>query len=172
MATQGKTTQPVGHYEFCQRYAAECAVKSKAEARMRLTAERWNELVAVNNAANTKIAPVTDEELYGRAEYWAYPTSKGDCEDYVLLKRRMLAGLGWPIGSLLITVVRQKSGDGHAVLTVLTDRGDLVLDNLDGHILVWSETPYDYIKRQSEFDTGQWVSVDDGRTPEVGSLQN
>jgi predicted transglutaminase-like cysteine proteinase len=138
-----------------------------------LTPKAWNQLVAVNNAVNTKVAPATDEEVYGRAEWWEYPGSRGDCEDLVLLKRRMLAAKGWPIGDLLITVVRQKNGDGHAVLTVLTDRGDLVLDNLDPHIMVWSQTAYTYIKRQSEFDTGEWVAINDGRsTVEVGSLKN
>jgi predicted transglutaminase-like cysteine proteinase len=78
------------------------------------------------------------------------------------------------VGSLLITVVRQRNGDGHAVLTVLTDRGDLVLDNLEPHILVWSETGYQYLKRQSEFDAGAWVAIQDGHqsSPEVGSLNN
>jgi predicted transglutaminase-like cysteine proteinase len=39
-----------------------------------------------------------------------------DCEDYVLLKRRMLMQAGWPREALLVTVVRDKKGDGHAVL--------------------------------------------------------
>src|SRR5260221_14765212 len=81
MITGGKTSQPIGHYEFCLTHREECAVKTPSEERMRLTAERWNELVAVNNTVNTKIAPATDEELYGRAEFWTYPTTRGDCED-------------------------------------------------------------------------------------------
>lgn len=173
MTITGKTSQPIGHYEFCQRYRAECAVRSTAERRMPLTPKTWNQLAAVNNDVNTRIAPATDMEVYGKAEWWEYPTSRGDCEDLVLLKRRQLAAAGWPIGDLLITVVKQKNGDGHAVLTVLTDKGDLVLDNLDPHIKLWSETPYTYIKRQSGFDTGKWVSIEDGRgAVEVGSLGN
>ena len=173
MITSGKTAQPIGHHEFCLTHREECAVRSPTEERIVLTAERWNELVAVNNAVNTKIRPATDEELYGRTEFWTYPAGRGDCEDMVLLKRRLLESRGWPTGSLLITVVRQRNGDGHAVLTVLTDRGDLVLDNLEPHILVWSETGYQYVKRQSEFDSGSWVGIDDGRsTTEVGSLKN
>src|ERR1700687_1477433 len=116
MVTRGKTSQPIGHYEFCLRYRVECEVKSPAEKRVQLTAERWNELVAVNNEVNTKIKPATDMEVYGRTEYWAYPVDRGDFEDYVLLKRQFLEGKGWPTGSLLMTVVRQRSGDGHAVL--------------------------------------------------------
>jgi predicted transglutaminase-like cysteine proteinase len=173
MTITGKTAQPIGHYEFCERHPAECAVRSTAERRMRLTPKTWNQLVAVNNDVNTRIAPATDMEIYGKAEWWEYPAARGDCEDLVLLKRRELAKAGWPIGDLLITVVKQKNGDGHAVLTVLTDKGDLVLDNLDPHIKLWANTPYTYIKRQSGFDTGKWVSIEDGRgSVEVGSLGN
>ena len=40
---------------------------------------------------NDSIAPVTDLEHWGVVEKWSYPDDGyGDCEDYVLLKRRML----------------------------------------------------------------------------------
>jgi predicted transglutaminase-like cysteine proteinase len=172
MATKGRTAQPIGYHDFCKDHAAECAVHSSGRQRVTLTAERWNTLVAVNNQVNTSIKPETDEQIFGRPEVWFYPTDRGDCEDYVLLKRRMLSERGWPVGALLITVVRQQNGDGHAVLTVLTDRGDLVLDNLDPHITPWNDTPYVYLKRQSTYDTGEWVAIDDGRTSTVSSLHN
>jgi predicted transglutaminase-like cysteine proteinase len=171
MATAGLTTQPAGHHEFCKHHRNECQIKTRGDARVRLTPARWNELVAVNSAVNRAIKPVTDEELFGREEVWVYPTTMGDCEDFVLLKRRELIRKGWPVGSLLVTVVRQKNGDGHAVLTVLTDRGDLVLDNLEQEVKVWSQTDYFFLKRQSEFDTGRWVAIDDARTSSVGSLE-
>ena len=87
-----------------------------------------------------------------------------------LLKRRDLIKKGWPVGALLMTVVRRANGEGHAVLTVLTDRGDLVLDNMRSRILVWDETNYQFVKRQSEFDSGEWVAINDGHTSFVGSL--
>jgi predicted transglutaminase-like cysteine proteinase len=170
MAKSGLTTRPAGYHEFCKRHRDECQIKTRGDARVHLTPTRWNDLVVVNRAVNRAITPVTDEELFGHEEVWVYPTSMGDCEDFVLLKRRELIKRGWPVGSLLVTVVRQKNGDGHAVLTVLTDRGDLVLDNLQEQVKVWSQTDYRYVKRQSEFDTGRWVAVDDSRTPSVGSL--
>jgi hypothetical protein len=50
---------------------------------------------------------------------WSYPDDGyGDCEDYVLLKRRMLTQSGWPREALLVTVVRNEKDEGHAVLTV------------------------------------------------------
>lgn len=170
MPKAGLTTRPAGYHEFCKHHRNECQIKTRGDARVHLTSARWNDLVAVNSSVNRAITPVTDEELFGREEVWVYPTTKGDCEDFVLLKRRELIKRGWPIGSLLVTVVRQKNGDGHAVLTVLTDRGDLVLDNLEEQVKVWSQTEYYYVKRQSEFDTGRWVAIDDARTQSVGSL--
>lgn len=171
MEVGGKTSQPVGHYEFCRSHSAECSQKSSHDVRVQLTPDRWNDLVAVNDAINTAVTPITDEALFGKAEVWFYPTDKGDCEDFVLLKRRALIAKGWPPGTLLITVVRQQNGDGHAVLTVLADRGDLVLDNLQPRIKLWSLTDYQYVKRQSEYDSGKWVSIGDARNPTVGSLK-
>ena len=174
MTMTGATSQPIGHYEFCQSHRAECSVRSRRDARVRLTPQKWNELVADNAQVNTTIVAATDEQIYGVPEFWAYPDKigEGDCEDLVLLKRRDLIAKGWPTGALLITVVRQRNGDGHAVLTVLTDRGDLVLDNLNPRVLVWSETDYEYVKRQSEYDSGQWTGIDDARGIAVGSVSH
>jgi predicted transglutaminase-like cysteine proteinase len=88
----------------------------------------------------------------------------------VLEKRRTLAKGGIAIANLLITVVRQKNGAGHAVLTVRTDAGDYVLDNLSQEVLPWDHTGYHYVKRQSVADTGKWVSIRHGETPLVGSV--
>ena len=170
MTTAGRTAQPIGHYEFCQRYADECNVKSRDGARVRLTPDLWAQLVAVNDTVNRTVVPTTDEVIFGREEVWSYPAGFGDCEDIALLKRRTLIAKGWPVGALLITVVRQRNGEGHAILTVLTDRGDLVLDNLDPRVRVWSDTSYQFVKRQSQFNTGQWATINDGRATSVGSL--
>ena len=64
----------------------------------------------------------------------------------------MLMQAGWPREALLITVVRDKKGDGHAVLTVKTNRGEFVLDNQVGEILPWNKTGYRFVKRQSQSD--------------------
>lgn len=172
MSVNGKTSQPIGHHEFCQAHADDCNVHSVSRVRVRLDGARWRDLNQINTAVNTGIRPATDEELFGQPELWTYPDEAGDCEDFVLLKRRKLMEKGWPAAALLITVVRQTNGDGHAVLTVTTDRGDLVLDNLDPQVRLWSETSYRYLKRQSEYDTGAWMAIEDGRSqPLVGSLR-
>jgi len=169
MTVTGKTTQPIGHYEYCRRLPAECRVRSADTRPVKLTNKRWADLVEVNDLFNRTVAPVTDLEYYRVEEYWTMPDRFGDCEDYVLAKRQQLINRGWPASSLLITVVRQANGDGHAVLTVRTDRADYVLDNLEEKVKPWSETSYHYLKRQSAQNSGAWVGIDDLRPTLVGS---
>src|SRR6476660_3071986 len=129
-----------------------------------LTSQAWTELVRINRSVNEAIKPMTDVEHWGVSERWNYPDDGyGDCEDYVLLKRRMLMQAGWPRQALLITVVRDSRADGHAVLTVKTDRGEFILDNQNEDILLWSETSYRYVKRQSQTDPNVWVALGDTR---------
>jgi len=164
MTVGAETSQPIGHHEFCETHRSECTLRSPASGPVVLTEALWAQLEAVNNLVNAAIAPASDQDLFGRAEVWVYPATEGDCEDYVLLKRRILIENGWPVSALLITVVRKPDGEGHAVLTVRTDRGDLILDNLEGAIAVWSDTPYLYLKRQSDENTGRWLAIADTRT--------
>jgi len=164
MPTNGRTTQPIGHYEFCRAHADACKATAARPTRVALTADLWRDLLRINATVNSTIGQVTDEEQYGRPEVWTYPDSgRGDCEDYALLKQRTLAAAGWPAGTLLLTVVVRTNGEGHAVLTVLTDRGDLILDNLDDKVRVWNETDYQYVKRQSEVNAGLWTGIADDR---------
>ena len=159
----GPTSIPIGAAEFCKKNREDCRPVANVVDAEALTEPGWQQLIAVNDAVNARVAPITDQDLYNVNEYWTYPTAQGDCEDYALEKRRELIGLGWNASALLMTVVRQQSGEGHAVLMVRTDRGDLVLDNQDGRVLVWKDTPYTYIKRQSQTDLRKWVGIDDTR---------
>ncbi|MDE1567395.1 transglutaminase-like cysteine peptidase [Aquabacter sediminis] len=164
----GGTTPPIGYVRFCAEAAGDCVTRGDLLFEMPLDHERWSELEQVNRKLNSEIEPMTDLDHYGETERWAYPTDgKGDCEDYVLAKRKLLLAKGWPASVLLITVVRDKEGDGHAVLTVVTDRGDLVLDNQEAEILPWQDTGYRYVKRQSQGDPNLWVSLGETRSPPV-----
>lgn len=172
MRTGGVTTQPIGHHLLCERLPDECRQKTSDQRPVELTRALWARMIEVNNAYNTSVAPKTDQEMWGRPEHWSYPSYQGDCEDYVLAKRRALMEEGVPAGNLLITVVRQPNGDGHAVLTVRTHLGDYILDNLEPRILAWNETEYRYLKRQSTKSSGTWVKIRDGRAGVVGSIGN
>ena len=161
---RGPTAMPVGYYDFCRTWPAECVQKPASSEPVILDEGLWEQLVALNDSVNAIVRPVSDEELYHKAEYWTYPQdAAGDCEDYVLQKRRELMAAGWPESDLLISVVRKLDWEGHAVLIVRTDRGDLILDNLVGQIRLWDETPYVYIKRQSPLDNRVWVAMEDDR---------
>lgn len=160
MAVHGLTEAPIGYVRFCKDYPGECVDRNRGDDEVILTTKRWKELQAVNEQINEAIKPVSDHTQYGTIELWTYPSSgQGDCEDYVLLKKRKLVALGWPENALLITVVRDENNEGHAILTVRTHRGDLVLDNKHSRILAWHNTPYTFIKRQSAFNPQNWDSL-------------
>ncbi len=155
----GKTLPPVGFVKFCATNAADCAPKGGKNYTLAMSPERWNLLYQVNTYVNGKIAPVSDQDLYGEPERWVIPTDAGDCEDYLLLKKRYLEGLGFPPESLLITVVLDEKGEGHAILTATTENGDYILDNRRNDVLRWTETNYKFLKRQSRSDPLQWVAL-------------
>ncbi|MCV3209699.1 transglutaminase-like cysteine peptidase [Mesorhizobium sp. YC-39] len=172
MHTGGRTTQPVGHYEFCQKLPRECSQRTPKQAPIELTRKLWAKIVSINNSVNTRIEPRTDMELWGKEEVWSFPDSGfGDCEDYALEKRRELMAIGVPAGDLLMTVARQQNGDGHAVLTVRTSLGEFILDNLKSKVLPWTATDYTYLKRQSSQNSGVWVTINDGRSDAVASVR-
>jgi len=156
----GDALPPTGYVVFCEIHKLDCRPKGPFADRIQLTAARVNDLQQVNDQVNTTVVPMTDLEHYGKVDWWAYPDdNKGDCEDYVLQKRRLLITRGWPESTLLITVVRDENNEGHAVLTVRTDRGDLILDNKRREILRWADTPYTFVKQQSEKNPLMWISL-------------
>jgi len=158
------TRAPIGWVEFCVEYEPECKTKPSVPRDVVLSTQAWKDLQRVNLWVNSHIKPMTDMEHWGVVERWNYPDDGyGDCEDYVLLKRKMLTQAGWPREALLITVVRDKNGDGHAVLTVKTDKGEYVLDNQIDEIRLWSDTGYRFVKRQSQTDPNVWVSLGEPR---------
>ncbi len=155
-----ETSAPIGWVEFCERSPRECDVSPMRPSTVILDEANWREIVRVNATVNREVAPVTDMDHHGVVELWSYPEDgQGDCEDYVLEKRKRLIRAGFPRSALLITVVRDKKGDGHAVLIVKTDRGDFILDNQAPKVLAWSETGYRFIKRQSQEHPKRWVSL-------------
>ncbi|WP_275787275.1 transglutaminase-like cysteine peptidase [Pararhizobium gei] len=172
MQTGAITSQPIGHYEFCQTHRSECDIKTKPSTAPRVTDFGWSVIREVNASVNREITPVTDMNLFGKDEVWTYPQAAGDCEDFVLLKRKRLMEKGFSASDLLITVVRKSDGEGHAVLTVRTAQGDFILDNLDDEAKLWTRTSYRFLKRQASFNTGRWVTIENGAEVLVGSVGN
>jgi len=151
---------PYGFVRFCDMSPGQCRAASRSESRFSASPERLSELDDINRSVNRAIQPETDLDLYGVSEYWTLPRDKGDCEDYALLKRALLMKRGWPSSSLLLTVVRDEKGEGHAVLTARTAQGDYILDNKADEVRLWHATPYTFVMRQSSIDPRVWVSLD------------
>jgi predicted transglutaminase-like cysteine proteinase len=154
----GKTLPPIGFVKFCLENKTECLPVSPVSA-PELTDAQWTLVYQVNTFVNNTIQPASDIELYGQPEYWTYPTTAGDCEDYLLLKKRHLQGLGFSPSNLLITVVLDEKQEGHAVLTLKTSEGDYILDNRRNSVLAWDQTDYTFLKRQSSDDPKRWVAL-------------
>lgn len=160
MRVFGPSLPPYGYVRFCAASPAECRRGPLEDHRVQGTPERLAELDAVNRQVNAAIKPATDAEIYGEVERWTLPTDRGDCEDYALLKRHILMRQGWPASALLMTVVRDEKGEGHAILTARTSKGDYILDNKTDEMKLWSATPYTYVMRQSYIDPNVWLSLD------------
>ncbi len=155
-----ETSVPYGWVDFCQRYGGECDEAESAPEAIELTPAAFQKIETVNTRVNARVNPVADADHAGVPDAWDYPgDNKGDCEDYALLKRRMLMAAGFPRAALLMTVVKDEHGDGHAVLMARTSRGDFVLDNLTDEVKPWTRTAYRFVKRQSQENPNVWVSI-------------
>lgn len=171
MKTGGVTSQPIGHYEFCQANPNECSIRTSNPKPEKFTPALWRKIVSVNKTINADVKPISDADQFGVEEYWTLPTSgAGDCEEYVLAKQQALRDAGFAMSNLLITVLRKPDGEGHAILTVRTDKGDFVLDNLNEKVVEWHKTGYTYLKIQSSRNSGRWVSITNADVSSTASV--
>lgn len=151
---------PSGYLAFCDRNPGECRSHADQPDRIKFTSDVWDMLEKVNLVVNTAIKPEDDQEHYGVNEFWTIPVDgEGDCEDYVLAKRKMLVLLGLPEAALRITVVLDKGIVRHAVLTVVTDKGDYVLDSLKDDILTTDKADYVFVERQDRASSTGWIAL-------------
>jgi predicted transglutaminase-like cysteine proteinase len=151
--------------DFCQRYPDECRVDLSQPARISLNSQVWAALTQVNERVNSSILAVTDQDHWGVLDRWDYPDDGlGDCEDIQLLKRKLLVEAGLPQRALRMTAVIDEQGQGHAVLMILTDQGDFILDNKRNAVLPWWRTGYIFIKREGTSGKA-WVALEDYAAP-------
>lgn len=137
---------------------------SNAGATLIMDAGAWATVNRVNTKVNRDIIRKTDLANHGVEERWSTPLEEGgkfgDCEDYVLEKRRALIAQGFPPGALSIAVVTTTWNTTHAVLLVATDKGEYVLDNLSPWVMPWDEAPYIFRKRQVAGEAFRWARVE------------
>jgi predicted transglutaminase-like cysteine proteinase len=160
------SAQPTAAWvEFCQRLPVECTTDLSEPAIMALPPAVWRTISSINKQVNTAIRPITDEDHWGVHDRWDFPIDGyGDCEDYQILKRKLLVEAGLPRRAMRMAVVIDEAGQGHAVLMVRTDRGEFVLDNKTDAILAWNKTGYTYVSREADSAT-TWVSLREQNSP-------
>lgn len=172
MLRGGEARPPQAFVELCERLAALCEAQDKSPrelAKRRSSFEKdLEELSDVNTYVNTNVKPETDSEQYGVADRWdiAKIGGAGDCEDYVLLKRELLLKKGWQPQDLLITVVKDEQGNGHAILTVRTEKGEFVLDNRKPDVVPWTVSRdiygYTFYEIESYLNPRVWFEIKNG----------
>ena len=166
----GETSIPFGWIDFCQRYKGECAGAELPAVDVNLTDKAMREIQQVNAMVNHAVEAISDLEHWGVVDRWDYPMDgKGDCEDYALMKRKVLIERGFPRQALLMTVVRDENNEGHAVLTVKTNGGEFILDNLSDEVKPINRVAYRLMKRQSQQDPNVWVALGPSAAPVVAS---
>ena len=159
-------SRPVPAWQrFCEQHSNECSVDLREPETVLLSRSLWQRILTVNARVNAVIKPLTDEAHWDVMDTWDYPTDGyGDCEDYQLLKRKLLVEAGVPRRALRMTVVIDEQGEGHAVLMIRTDRGDFILDNKTSRVLPWHQTPYTFVKREDHDGPG-WTSLGGANSP-------
>lgn len=157
MYVRGDAFAPSAFYPFCASQPALCSSAGSVKS-VNLTPQREAELRAVNVSVNAKIREREDSGSSGRPDVWRVPTTAGDCEDFAILKKRELIRRGWPASALLLTTATL-GGAGHTVLTVRTDKGDLIMDNRTNAVKNWTRTSYKYHARQSQSANGKWTRI-------------
>jgi len=158
------TLAPMAFTLFCLKYKDECKPRPQQivfrGGRLKLTAERLALMQEVNQQVNTAIRPEANMEGL-RGEKWLLHPTSGDCNDYAVTKRHELIAKGFPARAVLLSEVVTTWGEHHLVVVVRTFAGDLVLDNLSGHILPWSKKPYRWVRIQSPKNPNYWASLGD-----------
>lgn len=126
---------PQGFRMMCLDHPAEC--RGGGASSVAYTPRLSALLDEVNRTVNAAIKPVRNEMI----DVWSINAKQGDCEEYVIAKRRALIRAGVP-ASALSFVYALRSGGGHAILAINTDAGSFVLDNMSSRIKPLRRTGY------------------------------
>lgn len=113
-------------------------------------------LTRVQVEGNKAITYDSDKKLYGQLDYWTFPIEvkgglRGDCEDYSLYKYNRLVEEGIPEENLTIIICKTETGEGHAILGVITDEGVKILDNREKSVISYKSlrAKYEFLFRST-----------------------
>ncbi|MCD2178062.1 transglutaminase-like cysteine peptidase [Rhizobium sp. C1] len=160
ISVESRTVGPYAGVVFCMQNPQECATKRtrRSHIEISLNERRFAMLEAVNQSVNGAIRPENDSAEAG-GDVWSLSPVAGDCEDYAITKRHELIARGWPANTLRMAVVYTAFGEGHMVLVVKTNSGDLVLDNRVQAIRRWDKTGLKWVMIQSSSNPKKWMTV-------------
>lgn len=143
---------------FCLNNPAECVPENSKPKSLTLGPVNLAIMQAVNSKLNNEIVPADDLQLYGKPDWWTYPTEGfGDCEDYALGKQKALRDAGFPVSALRLAKVNRDDTGHHVVLLVMSDIGFLTLDVMTDEILPFELTNYELISAQKADNPNLWA---------------
>jgi predicted transglutaminase-like cysteine proteinase len=163
LATGHSIAGPAGWLNWCMADTARCTPADGADP-VRATPQLLALLDSVQQEVNGALAPLAEPP--GR-DLWQIGARSGDCEDYALAKQQRLRAAGLPSGAARLATARLPNGELHAVLAVDTDRGTLVLDNLQRRVVPLRSLAYAWQRAQGTDGTLRWREL--AATPAPGS---
>ena len=128
-------------YEKCSASPADCTPKVRQWRKLLEDLKGLPvkvQLARLNKSINRMATYADDDKTFGKRDYWATPleflNGKADCADYAAVKFWSLLELGFSNEQLRLAVVRdRRRGIMHAVVTVDTEDGTIILDSLFDH---------------------------------------
>ncbi len=170
LKTGGGIFPPLGFIKFCAKNKSECTLERFSDTRKEvdLDSASWEKISAVHKQVNASIIPAHDIDIHGFMDHWSFAeTGYGDCEDYALVKRNALLKKGFPPSALLLTTTITEQGERHVVLSVITNMGDIVLDNRFDKPRFLDSLDYYWLARQDPDNLMRWLAVKDQSKPQM-----
>jgi predicted transglutaminase-like cysteine proteinase len=151
----GPTLAPFAHIKFCMASPEQCA-SGTGPGTIEMTPDARKTIAAINRSVNSSIAPRLDPP---GQEVWKVDAAEGSCHDYAVTKRQKLLAAGYSPKAVRLAVARTGEGEGHAVVVVRTNEGDMVLDNRTNAIRRWDRTDLHWISIESSDDPHLWNAI-------------
>lgn len=161
----GDARAPGGWIDYCVASPTGGCFQMGPAVAVKADAETLALLSSVQASVDAAIEPRVEEPGIDR---WEEDPRFGDCEDYALTKRKVLLAAGLPAGALRLATAYTEHGEYHAVLTVATTAGTLVLDNRFPTVRDWRSMPYRWVTLQRPDWPFRWLRLADEITAAGG----
>ena len=127
-AKKAPKPQPVAFSLYCLKNIDECP--QKGPKKVSLTPQLRSAISYVHHEVNAEIQPRAEA-----TDIWQADVAYGDCDDYVMTKRRRLIKAGVPATAMSLKIKKLADGQGHVTLLVRTTQGTFELDNLRSGVI-------------------------------------